>query len=74
MCEEAVTNYERQLFASTTTPVNQKNLFNSAEANLEHRRRVDKCTISFSERQAACFSTAPSLQYVQNCDLYAELQ
>jgi hypothetical protein len=73
-CESAVTNYEKQIFLSTTTPVADKQLFHRTEAELDHRRRVDRCSISFSERQAACFAIAPSLQYIQNCELYAELQ
>jgi hypothetical protein len=74
LCEQAVSNYEKELFLSTSTPVREKRLFDRTEAGLEHRRRVDKCTMSFSERQAACFAAAPSLQYVKNCETYAELQ
>jgi hypothetical protein len=73
-CEQAVDNYEKAQFLATDQPVREKRLFNRTEFSLEHRRRVDRCTTSFSERQAACIAGAPSLQYVKNCELYAELQ
>jgi hypothetical protein len=74
LCEQAVANYEKEMFLSTSTPVREKELFDRTAAGLEHRHRVDRCTMSFSERKAACYAAAPSLQYVENCQLYAELQ
>lgn len=74
LCEQAVTNFEKELFLSTSSPLPQKQLFNRTVADLDHRHRVDACTMSFSERKAACYAAAQSLQYVQNCQLYAELQ
>lgn len=74
LCEHAVSNFERNEFLSTTTPVNRKGLFNRSDFDWRHRDRVRKCQTSLSERQAACIASAPSMQYVQNCDRYAELQ
>ena len=66
LCEQAVSNYEKEAWEAP--------LFDRRWAELEHRRRVDQCTITFSERKAACYALAPSLQYVHNCQMYAELQ
>jgi hypothetical protein len=74
LCEQAVTNYEKERDLSTDPQDPKEPLFDRATARLEHRRRVDRCTIMFSERQAACVANAPSLQYVQNCERFAELQ
>jgi hypothetical protein len=74
LCEHAVSNYERNEFLSTTIPASHKELFNRVEYDWRHRDRVRRCQISLSERQAACIAYAPSMQYVQNCDRFAELQ
>jgi hypothetical protein len=74
MCEHAVSNLERTHFLSTTTPVAQKGLFNRVEFQRAHEERVRRCRTSLSERQAACIAFAPSTQYIQNCERFAELQ
>jgi hypothetical protein len=74
LCEDAVSNYERQDFLSTTAPVGEKDLFNRDAFDQRHRGRVNTCTIKLTERQAACIATAPSAQYLRNCSRFAELQ
>jgi hypothetical protein len=74
LCLQAVERYEQNEFQSTTTPVRQKGLFNRTAHEWRHRDRVRHCQTSFSEREAACIATAPSLQYVANCRRFAELQ
>jgi hypothetical protein len=74
LCEHAVSNFERNEFLSTSTPVRRKGLFNRTGFEWRHRDRVRRCQTSLSERQAACIASAPSLQYVRNCESFAELQ
>jgi hypothetical protein len=74
LCEHAISNFERQDFLSTTTPVGEKDLFNRTAFDLRHRGRVSTCTIKLTQRQAACIATAPSAQYIRNCSRFAELQ
>ncbi len=74
LCEHAVANVERHEFLSTTVPVRDKGLFNRADYDRRHRDRVRACQVKLSERQAACMAVAGSMQYVQNCDRFAELQ
>jgi len=73
LCEAAVSNYEKELFLSTSTPVWKKGLFNRTEFDRLHRLRVQACT-RMTERQAACIAFAPSMQYIRNCERFPELQ
>jgi hypothetical protein len=74
LCESAVTNFEDKQFESTSTPVAKKELFDRTRHEVEHRARVQKCTATLTERQAACVASAESLQYIHNCERFAELQ
>ena len=73
LCEAAVSNYEKEQFLNTNTPVWQKGLFNRTAYNHQHMLRVQACT-RLTERQAACVAFAPSMQYIRNCERFPELQ
>ena len=73
LCEQAVANFEKAEFESTTVPVGQKELANQVEFKQRHRDRVISCQ-RMTQRQAECFAQAPSMQYIQNCERFAELQ
>lgn len=74
LCERAVDNYERVEFDSSTTPLGRKGLFDRNSYSFRHRDRVNSCTIKLSRRQARCIADAGSLQYVENCGRFPELQ
>jgi hypothetical protein len=71
LCQQAVENVEKQVHLSTT---NDKQLFDRAGYDQAHEDRVRKCSITLTEREAACLSQAKSLQYAKNCSRYPELQ
>ena len=74
LCEHAVAAFENAEFESSTVPTWNKGLFNRTSYDQHHRDRVRKCTITMSERQAACFALAPSMQYLRNCAKFAEIR
>ena len=71
LCEQVVSNVEKNEQQSTTTPVSRKGFFNSTAYNELHRDRVRRCTTSLSEKEALCIAEAPSLQYVRECRKFA---
>jgi len=72
-CEQAVTNFEKAEFDASNVPAAEKGLFNRVEFDQRHRDRVYRCQ-KMTQRQAECFAQAPSMQYIQNCERFAELQ
>ena len=73
LCERAVDNFEKAVFEDTSIPAQEKGLFRETEKDWVHRDRVIKCT-RMTRRQARCIAEAPSMQYIRNCERFAELQ
>jgi hypothetical protein len=72
LCERAVDNFEKAEQESTS-PEARPPLFAQADYKRLHRDRVIRCT-RLTQRQAQCIATAASMQYIENCERFAELQ
>ena len=72
LCERAVANFEKVELESTS-PEAKPPLFNQVAYKELHRDRVIRCQ-RMTQRQATCYANAPSMQYIQNCQRFAELQ
>ena len=69
----ATSTLEKAEFDASNVPAAEKGLFNRVEFDQRHRDRVYRCQ-KMTQRQAECFAQAPSMQYIQNCERFAELQ